>query len=94
MLYEVITLGFGRIAMEVKLLCRRWRQWEGIIRQCCGVITSYSIHYTKLYENFGKGKHADVYVSVMEALRHGAMANDVNLKIEMVDSSELNLEKL
>ncbi len=46
------------------------------------------------YVNFGKGKHADVYVSVMEALRHGAMANDVNLKIEMVDSSELNLEKL
>lgn len=41
------------------------------------------------YVNHGQGKHADVYVSVMEALKHGAIANGVNIKIDSIESSEL-----
>ena len=46
------------------------------------------------YVNFGQGKHADVYVSVMEALKHGGIANNVEVKIDSIDSSEINLEEL
>ena len=46
------------------------------------------------YVNFGQGKHADVYVSVMEALKHGGIANNVEVKIDSIDSSEINIEKL
>jgi CTP synthase len=46
------------------------------------------------YVNFGQGKHADVYVSVMEALKHGGIANNVEIKIDSIDSSEINIEEL
>lgn len=46
------------------------------------------------YVNHGQGKHADVYVSVMEALKHGGIANDVNVKIESIESSEINEEMI
>lgn len=46
------------------------------------------------YVNHGQGKHADVYVSVMEALKHGAIANDVEINIESIESSEINEEIL
>jgi CTP synthase len=44
--------------------------------------------------NYGKGKHADVYVSVMEALKHGAIANGINLKIDAIDSAEIDENEL
>ena len=40
------------------------------------------------YVKSGKGNHKDVYVSVLEALKHGATANGVRLKIEAIDSSD------
>lgn len=46
------------------------------------------------YVNHGQGKHADVYVSVMEALKHGGIANNVEVKIDSIDSSEINVEEL
>ena len=46
------------------------------------------------YVNFGQGKHADVYVSVLEALKHGAIANGIEIKIEAIDSSELKVDEL
>jgi len=46
------------------------------------------------YVNHGQGKHADVYVSVMEALRHGGIANNVNVKIDSIESSEVNEEMI
>ncbi|MFA7300721.1 MAG: CTP synthase [Candidatus Shapirobacteria bacterium] len=46
------------------------------------------------YVNHGQGKHADVYVSVMEALKHGAIANNVEINIESIESCEVNEEIL
>ncbi|MBP9817398.1 CTP synthase [Candidatus Shapirobacteria bacterium] len=46
------------------------------------------------YVNHGGGKHADVYVSVMEALKHGGIANSVNLQIDSICSEEVNEEML
>lgn len=46
------------------------------------------------YVRSGKGNHKDVYVSVLEALKHGAIINGVKLKIEAIDSSDFREEDL
>lgn len=46
------------------------------------------------YVQHGASKHTDVYVSVLEALRHGAAANGVSLQIDALDANNLKIEDL
>ncbi len=68
-------------------------KWKALTKGRNGILP-IRIGLVGKYVNFGQGKHADVYVSVMEALKHGGIANDVEIKIEAIDSSELDEEVL
>lgn len=46
------------------------------------------------YVTHGSCKHGDVYVSVLEALKHGAIANGVELKVDSIDSDMLKVNSL
>jgi len=46
------------------------------------------------YVRSGSGNHKDVYVSVLEALKHGAIANGVKIKIKPVDSNDFKIDDL
>jgi len=66
-------------------------KWKKLIKKNNKVV---NIALVGKYVNFGKGKHADVYVSVMEALKHGGLANKVEVKIEAIDSCDLDVNQL
>lgn len=46
------------------------------------------------YVKAGKGNHKDVYVSVLEALKQSAIANNVKLEIEAIDSNDYEVNCL
>ena len=46
------------------------------------------------YVKHGAGNHKDVYVSVLEALRHAAIANKVNIEVEAIDSNDFKVGDL
>lgn len=46
------------------------------------------------YVQHGASKHTDVYVSVLEALRHAAAANEIHLEVEALDANNLKIEDL
>ena len=46
------------------------------------------------YVKSGKGNHKDVYVSVLEALKQSAIANDIKLEIEPIDSNDYDPKDL
>lgn len=46
------------------------------------------------YVKHGASKHNDVYVSVLEALKHAANANGVKIKIEAIEATDLTLADL
>jgi CTP synthase len=46
------------------------------------------------YVTHGVCKHGDVYVSVLEALKHGAVSNSVNFVIDSIDSSCIDENEL
>jgi len=46
------------------------------------------------YVRHGKGNHKDVYVSVLEAIKHGAIANKINIKVEAIDSNDFKVSDL
>ena len=69
------------------------KEWKKLVKK--GHLgTSLRIALVGKYVNYGKGKHADVYVSVLEALKHGAIANGVNIKIDSIDSNNLDEKAL
>lgn len=72
---------------KLKNLKPKLKDWKKLIRKNNKTL---KIALVGKYVNHGKGKHADVYVSVIEALKHGGIANGVNLQIDSVDSAELN----
>lgn len=67
------------------------REWKKLLNKSTKTI---KIALVGKYVNHGGGKHADVYVSVMEALRHGAMANGVELQVDSIDSAKVEVDEL
>lgn len=67
------------------------REWKKLVKKNGKKI---KIALVGKYVNHGSGKHADVYVSVLEALKHGAIANGVKLEIESIDASDFKAEDL
>lgn len=81
-IYKIFNLKFRNAKLD------NWKKLINISEK------TINIALVGKYVNFGQGKHADVYVSVMEALKHGGIANDVEIKIDSIDSSEINVEEL
>jgi len=63
-------------------------KWKGMVRKMKKSKKTVTIALVGKYVKSGKGNHRDVYVSVLEALKHGAIAKGVKLKIEAIDSSD------
>jgi CTP synthase len=76
---------------KVKSPKPKLKEWKKLIKKNKKTI---KIALVGKYVNHGKGKHADVYVSVLEALKHGGIKNGIKLQIDSVDSSELNKDEL
>ena len=76
MLYEVITVTF-------RLLIKSGSEYDGDVS---GVITSYSIHYTKLYD-----KHFDALEIDVSAYRHGNTARNADrLGVPLRDEGDIH----
>lgn len=69
-------------------------EWKEMVKKMEKSKKIVTIALVGKYVKYGKGNHRDVYVSVLEALKHGAIANGVKLKIEAIDSSDFKVEDL
>ncbi|MFA5894420.1 MAG: CTP synthase [Candidatus Shapirobacteria bacterium] len=67
------------------------KEWKKILKKKTKTV---KIALVGKYVNHGGGKHADVYVSVMEALKHGAIANGVDLQVDSIDANDLDVKEL
>ncbi|MFA5026200.1 MAG: CTP synthase [Candidatus Shapirobacteria bacterium] len=70
------------------------KAWKKMVRKMDGAKKIVKIGLVGKYVKSGKGNHKDVYVSVLEALKHGAIINGVKLEIEAIDSSNFKIEDL
>ena len=77
---------------KIKNLKPKLKGWKQLMARPQGALVRIAL--VGKYVNHGKGKHADVYVSVLEALKHGAIANGVNIKIDSIESTEIDEKNL
>ena len=68
--------------------------WKGMVKKMKKAKKEITIALVGKYIKSGKNNHKDVYISVLEALKHGAIANDVKIKIKPIDSTDFKLEEL
>jgi CTP synthase len=66
--------------------------WEKLLKKQKG--EAVRIALVGKYVRHGKGNHKDVYVSVLEALKHGAIANGVKMTVEAIDSNDYKVGDL
>jgi CTP synthase len=69
-------------------------KWEGMVGRMEKSKKTVTIALVGKYVKNGKNNHKDVYVSVLEALKHGAIANGVKLKVQVIDSNDYESEDL
>lgn len=69
-------------------------EWKGMVKKMEKSKKTVTIALVGKYVRSGKENHKDVYVSVLEALKHGAIANGVKLKIEAIDSNNYKIDDL
>lgn len=69
-------------------------EWKGMVKKMEKSKKTVTIALVGKYVRSGKGNHKDVYVSVLEALKHGAIGNGVKLKIEAIDSNNYKIDDL
>ncbi len=70
------------------------KPWMNMIERMEKAKKTVTVALVGKYVKCGKNNHKDVYVSVLEALKQAAIANDVKIEIEPIDSSEFNLNDL
>lgn len=68
--------------------------WKEMVKKMKKAKKEITIALVGKYIKSGKGNHKDVYISVLEALKHGAIANDIKIKIKPIDSTDFKLEEL
>ena len=69
-------------------------EWKKFVRRATESKKEVKIALVGKYVKNGASNHKDVYVSVLEALRHAAAANGVSLKVEAIEASDLNVSEL
>ena len=67
-------------------------EWKKLLGQPQG--SPVRIALVGKYVKHGAGNHKDVYVSVLEALKHAAIANKVDIKVEAIDSNDFKAADL
>ncbi len=70
------------------------KEWKSMVDKMEKAKKEVTIGLVGKYVKSGKGNHKDVYVSVLEALKHAAIANDVKINIEPIDSTDFKAEDL
>ena len=70
------------------------KEWKRMVKTMEGSKKKVKIALVGKYVKHGANNHKDVYVSVLEALKHAAIANEVILEVEAIDSSEISVEKM
>jgi CTP synthase len=70
------------------------KKWKGMVVKMKKAKKTVNIALVGKYVKCGAGNHKDVYVSVLEALKHAAMANDVKLEVTAIDSGDIKVEEL
>ncbi|MCW1949463.1 MAG: CTP synthase [Candidatus Shapirobacteria bacterium] len=66
------------------------KPWMNMIEKMEKAKKTVTIALVGKYVKSGKNNHKDVYVSVLEALKQAAIASDVKMEIEPIDSSDFN----
>jgi CTP synthase len=66
--------------------------WKKLLKKQKG--KAIKIALVGKYVRHGRGNHKDVYVSVLEALKHAAIANRVKMEVEAIDSNDYKVEDL
>ncbi len=70
------------------------KKWKEMVKRMEKAKQEVKIALVGKYVKCGKGNHKDVYVSVLEALKQAGIANNVKIKIEPIDSTDLKIEDL
>jgi len=70
------------------------KAWKEMVKKMDRTKSKVNIALVGKYVKCGKGNHKDVYVSVLEALKHAGIANDVKVNIEAIDSNDFKTEDL
>jgi len=69
-------------------------KWKRMVSKMKKPRKSVTVALVGKYVKSGNTNHKDVYVSVLEALKHGAIANDIKIKIKPIDSNNFKVEEL
>ncbi len=70
------------------------KPWKSMVEKMEKAKKTVKVALVGKYVKSGKGNHKDVYVSVLDALKHAAIENDVKIEIEAIDSNNINVKCL
>lgn len=88
-LTKKILSKFGLLSVSPDL--KDWSTFVHRLKEPKGAVT---IALVGKYVKHGNADHKDVYVSVLEALKHAASANQVELNVVPIESTDLKIEDL
>jgi len=72
----------------------RLDSWKKMVEKMQNTKKIVKVALVGKYVKSGKGNHKDVYVSVLEALKHASIANGVKIEIEAIDSNDFDVKTL
>ena len=70
------------------------KKWKEMVKKMKRAKKVVKVALVGKYVKSGAGNHKDVYVSVLEALKHAAVANEVKLEVTAIDSENIKIEEL
>lgn len=70
------------------------KPWNDMVQKMDKAKKTVKVALVGKYVKSGKGNHKDVYVSVLDALKHAAINSDVKIEIEAIDSNNLDVKCL
>ncbi len=70
------------------------KEWNKFLSNISGAEKELTIALVGKYVRHGSGLHRDVYISVLEALRHAGVVNKVKVKVTAIDSTTLDISEL
>lgn len=70
------------------------KPWKGMVEKMEKAQKIVKVALVGKYVKSGKGNHKDVYVSVLDALKHAAINNNVKIEIDAIDSNNIDIRCL
>ena len=70
------------------------KPWKDMVEKMEKAEKTVKVALVGKYVKSGKGNHKDVYVSVLDALKHAAISNNVKIDIEAIDSNNIDVKNL